>query len=444
MGIANSLEVLINAKDNTAKEFEKFEENLRRIADGFTRTGKKMMLGGLALGAAVGLAVREFQEEEQVVQKLTHVLKTSVDASDEQIESLKKQASALQKTGVVSDTTTMALQAQLGTFMLSADTIKMMTPAILDMVVAEQGVNATTEDMISFGNAFGMAMEGNYAALTRRGFKIDENTKQIIEHGTETEKAAAIVAYLNSVYKGMNEEMRKTSAGGLAALKNGFSDLQESLGEAAAPVLLDFMKQLTEYGEKIINWFKDLSPETKEFIGKMMIMAPLLITVGGGLFYVTGQLMQMGMFLMHANAWWKALGTAGKANMTVLAQTIAVVALTLIGMILLIEMATAAWQTFRAKQGAKKAIAGGAEADEIRRAYDAGEITKEEAMARMKGAQSGISESVRLSSGRTGTEKFQTSEIGRFIHIFADVNVKKEDEIGGKINESLKPLMAGS
>ena len=194
MGIANSLEVLINAKDNTAKEFEKFEENLRRIADGFTRTGKKMMLGGLALGAAVGLAVREFQEEEQVVQKLTHVLKTSVDASDEQIESLKKQASALQKTGVVSDKTTMALQAQLGTFMLSADTIQMMTPAILDMVVAEQGINATTEDMISFGNAFGMAMEGNYAALTRRGFKIDENTKQIIEHGTETEKAAAIAA----------------------------------------------------------------------------------------------------------------------------------------------------------------------------------------------------------------------------------------------------------
>lgn len=444
MGIANSLEVLINAKDNTAQEFEQFEENLKRIADNFTRIGKKMLLTGAALGGAVALAIREYQEEEQVVQKLTHVLKTSVDASDEQIESLKKQATALQKTGVVSDTTTMALQAQLGTFMLSADTIKMMTPAILDMVVAEQGINATTEDMISYGNAFGMAMEGNYAALTRRGFQIDENTKNIIENGTETEKATAIVEYLNSVYKGMNEEMRKTSAGGLAALKNGFSDLQESLGEAAAPVLLDFFKQLTEYGEKIINWFKDLSPETKEFIGKMMIMAPLLITVGGGLFYVTGQLMQMGIFLMHASAWWKALGTAGKANMTVLAQTIAVVALTLIGMILLIEMATAAWQTFRAKQGAKMAIAGGAEADEIRRAYEAGEITKEEAMARMKGAQSGISESVRLSSGRTGTEKFQTSEIGRLIHIFADVNVTKEDEIGGKINESLKPLMAGA
>ena len=443
MGIANSLEVLINAKDNTAKEFEKFEENLRRIADGFTRTGKKMMLGGLALGAAVGLAVREFQEEEQVVQKLTHVLKTSVDASDEQIESLKKQASALQKTGVVSDKTTMALQAQLGTFMLSADTIQMMTPAILDMVVAEQGINATTEDMISFGNAFGMAMEGNYAALTRRGFKIDENTKQIIEHGTETEKAAAIVAYLNSVYKGMNEEMRKTSAGGLAALKNGFSDLQESLGEAAAPVLLDFMKQLTEYGEKIINWFKDLSPETKEFIGKMMIMAPLLITVGGGLFYVTGQLMQMGIFLMHATAWWKALGTAGQTNILVLMQVLATFALTLIGVILLIEMATAAWQTFQAKRGAKTAIAGGAQADEIRRAYEAGEITKEEAMARMKGAQSGISESVRLSSGQTMFDKVSNSEIGRLFHVVADINVTKEDEIGEKINGALKPIMAG-
>ncbi len=445
MGMANTLEILINAKDNTAQDFAKFEENLKRIADGFTKTGKKMMVAGLALGGAIGLAVREYQKEEQVVAKLTHVLRTSVGASDDQIEALKNQAVGLQNIGVVSDTTTMALQAQLGTFQLQADTIAMMTPAILDMVVAEKGINATTEDMISFGNAFGMAMEGNYAALTRRGFKIDENTKQIIEHGTETEKAAAIVEYLNSVYAGMNEQMRKTSAGGFAMLKNAVGDLQETLGEAAAPLFLDTVQKLTGMVQNFMEWFRQLSPETKEFIGKMALLTPLLLLVGGGFLFITGKLITMGVGIMHLIKWFQVLGQAGMVNIGTLVSGFAAVSLALIGAILLLEMFISLWRTFQARKGAKEAAAGATESEEAYRAYQAGEISKEEALARMHAGQARGAAGGELARGRTMFEGVGQTvrEFGRIFQVDVNATFQKEDEAVDVLANNLRPVMAG-
>lgn len=439
MALANTLEVLINAKDNTAQEFDKFETNLKRVADGFTAAGKKMVLSGVAMAGAVGLSVREFMKEDQIVTKLSHVLKTSVNATDEQIESLKEQARELQRVGVISDMATMTFQAQMATFDLNTDTIKAMTPAILDMAVAEKGANVTAGDMIEYANAFGMAMEGNYASLTRRGFKIDEDTKKIIANGTESEKAAAIVAYLDTVYKGLNEEMRKTPAGQLAALKNEFSDLQQLVGGAVAPILTEAMRVLSVYIQRLSEWFQGLSPQLQQLIE----ISPILLILAGGLSMMIGKGIMLISTIMQMRMWWVAMGAAGQASMLGLLQATAAVGLSIIGLILVLEMAISLYQTLQALRGAKQAIKGGAEADKIRRAYEAGEISRDEAMVMMKGAQKGISSSVRLASGRTGTEQFQSSELGRFFNVFANVSVKKEDEIGEVVNKALKPTLTG-
>ena len=256
-------ELYVSLKADT-KEFEAAMQTSLSKTQGFVKgheaafkkVGMAVTAAGAAITAALGLAVKGYQEQEVVVKKLSHIMTTATGASNAEIESLRVQAKALERVGVVSDTVTMSLQAQLGTFQLNTETIKKMTPAIMDMVVAEKGVNATTEDMISFGNAFGMAMEGNYAALTRRGFKIDENTKQIIAHGTETEKAAAIVKYLESVYKGTNAAMRETSTGGIAALKMSFGELQDTIGENLIPVIAKLTSIITPIINKISDWME--------------------------------------------------------------------------------------------------------------------------------------------------------------------------------------------
>lgn len=279
MADSRELQILVTAKDETSKSLGNIKGKLEDMKPAFQ---KMAVAGTVAFGTittAVGLSIKAFQKQEQIETKLAHVMKQTTNASDAQIQSLKDQASQLQSLGVIGDETTMALQAQLSTFMLSTDTIKTMTPAILDMIVAEKGVNATSEDMISFANAFGMAMEGNYGALTKRGFKLDEATKQMIENGTETQKAQAITGYLTSTYDGMNEAMRATSAGGMSAMKNSFGDLQEAIGKAFLPILERLLPKITEIIDKTIKW----SQENPELLSKIILIGGAVSALVAGL-----------------------------------------------------------------------------------------------------------------------------------------------------------------
>lgn len=255
------LQILITAKDLATKELKGLEGALKsaeKASDAFA-------LGLAGVATVAGLCIKEYSESETAVTKLSHILKTATGASDAQVKSLVAQADALQKVGIVSDDTIVALQGQLATFNFTTDTIKSLTPAILDVVVAEKGVNATTEDMISYGNAFGMAMEGNYASLTKRGFKLDENTKAIIANGTETEKANAILKVLDGTYKGLNEKMTETSAGAMIRLNNQFKQLEEDIGKYLVPALIflttqlsNLMAQISPYIDKLpilFDWF---------------------------------------------------------------------------------------------------------------------------------------------------------------------------------------------
>lgn len=273
-----------NRATETIKQVESQLSGMEKKTKSMEPAFKKMAAAGTvafgALTAAVGLSVKAFQEQEVLEAKLETLLKNATNATDEQVNSLKEQASALQSIGVVGDEVIIALQAQLATFELNTDTIKKMTPAILDMIVAEKGVNATTEDMISFGNAFGMAMEGNYASLTKRGFKIDENTKKMIELGTEEQKATAITEYLNSVYEGTNKAMRETSAGGLKALKNSFGDLQEEIGEVFIPLLIDIVEKLTPMIDAIGKWIEQNPELTRTLTIVGTALAGVVASVG--------------------------------------------------------------------------------------------------------------------------------------------------------------------
>lgn len=283
----NVLKFIIEAQNKATDTIKQVESQLKGIekkTKDMEPAFKKMATAGTvafgALTAAVGLSVKAFQEQEVLEAKLETLLKNATNATNEQVNSLKEQASALQSVGVVGDEVTIALQAQLATFELNTDTIKKMTPAILDMIVAEKGVNATTEDMISFGNAFGMAMEGNYASLTNRGFKIDENTKKMIELGTEEQKATAITEYLNSVYEGTNKAMRETSAGGLKALKNSFGDLQEEIGEVFIPLLIDIVEKLTPMIDAIGKWIEQNPELTRTLTIVGTALAGVVASVG--------------------------------------------------------------------------------------------------------------------------------------------------------------------
>jgi hypothetical protein len=230
---------------------DKLSRNIKNLAAGF----------GVAFGTAavIGFAkksVKASLEAQAQQERLASLLQVTVGATDAQIASLDAQAAALEKVGVVSAGNITQTQSQLATFNLQLSTIEKLTPAILDYVTAEKGATATTEQFKSMTNGLAQALNGNFAALTRTGFVLDENTKSIIENGTESERVEAIVAVLNSTYKDFNKNLRDTPAGQMAVLANAAQEATTVIGTSLLGALQSITKSqdIEQLAEKVIDF----------------------------------------------------------------------------------------------------------------------------------------------------------------------------------------------
>lgn len=263
------------------KANQEAESGLTKLGNGFVKFGK--IAAGAALAAGAGLlafskkAVESAAEAEAAQTRLATILRNTGLATEEQIVALNDQAAALEKVGVASAGNINVLQGQLATFDLTADTIRDLTPAIIDYVIAEKGAAASAGDFQSAANGLAQALQGNFSSLSRVGFVLDDTTKELIANGTEAERTAALVEVLNSTYEGFNEVARETTEGQLVALRNGFDGLKETIGRALLPAfneliggvgrIIDRFQELWEiHGPNIIKRFERIKERAGELL----------------------------------------------------------------------------------------------------------------------------------------------------------------------------------
>ena len=319
----SSIETTLYIKgfDKTQDAFRSLHKNLKKTSDrvgkmkkrmqGVTRASKKMaVVGGLAFGAIVLASkklVKAYQEQERAEVRLETLVRNVAKATGKSVDmfkdeatwlkavnievnknvtAMKAQAIALQKIGVIGDEVTIFGQSQLATFALQTDAIQELTPAMLDMVVATKGINATQQDMIDIGNMLGKVMGGQVGALSRVGVVFNEAQGEILKTGTEMEKATALAQILNENFGGLNESARATSEGGMKALQNTFGDLQEKIGKTLVPLLAEIVNKMQPVIEKVMAWV-DANPElTKKIIlvtagiaGLLLVLSSLVLVL---------------------------------------------------------------------------------------------------------------------------------------------------------------------
>jgi len=200
---------------------------------------KKVAMGAIATYAIkLGRDSVKAAQEAGVAQfRLTTLLKTASNATNAQIATINAQADALAKVTVVSKENIQTVQSQLATFNLHTGAIEKLTPAILDYVTAEKGAAAGSEEYRNMTNGLALALNGNFGALSRVGFVLDDATKKQISSGTEMERAAAIAKVLNSTYKDYAITVGDTAAGAQQKLANQANNLKQSFGEMLLPVI---------------------------------------------------------------------------------------------------------------------------------------------------------------------------------------------------------------
>lgn len=220
----------------------------------------------LWLGAAfykVGNYIRGSQEawniQMQGEVKLATVLRQRVKATDAEIDSIKRLASAQQAIGVIGDEVQLAGAQQLATFISRKDSLDKLIPSMNNLLAQQKGLNATDQDAVNIGNLMGKVMQGQTSALTRVGITFTAAEEKLLKYGNEQQRAATLAQVINNNVGQMNQALANTPEGKLKQHANTMGDLQERVGRLYSVVkasLLPLFDAVSNSLEGVISWFE--------------------------------------------------------------------------------------------------------------------------------------------------------------------------------------------
>lgn len=197
--------------------------------------GMATVVSGAATAAAAYLvnfgrqSVDAALKAGEVTAKFQQVAKNN-NWTDEEQKSLLSLNKTLGQTGVISGGTLKAAQAQLGTFALTADQVKTLTPALADMIANNKGYNATAQDGVQIANLLGKVMTGSATALSKYGVTMTDAQKKVLQEGSASEKAAMAAQVLEANFGGINKALAQTPQGKMTILQHEIAGLKTSVG----------------------------------------------------------------------------------------------------------------------------------------------------------------------------------------------------------------------
>lgn len=182
------------------------------------------------LQAALTEMTADYQTSVVAQTQLATIMRQRMGSTEEEIQSIRDLCSAQQEQGVVEDDIAASGAQQMATFLKQKQSLDVLIPAMNNLIAQQDGLNATVQGAVSIGNMMGKAMQGQTEVLQRVGITFDETQKQVLQYGTETERAAMLAEVITANVGNMNEELGKTDAGKQKQLENTLGDIKEQLG----------------------------------------------------------------------------------------------------------------------------------------------------------------------------------------------------------------------
>lgn len=221
-----------------------------------------------SLTACVQGLVAAYTIQEEAETKLSTVMRNTMQATDEQVQSIKDLCSEQQKLGVIGDEVQLAGAQELATYLEKTDSLKQLIPVMNDMVAQQYGLNATQESAVNIATMLGKVMEGQTGALSRYGYSFTEAQAEILKFGTEEDRVATLADVVTASVGGMNEALAQTPSGKIKQLENTMGDLKETAGgltKITMPFLSWTSATLTTIMQfkNLCEWIKTLSRVAK-------------------------------------------------------------------------------------------------------------------------------------------------------------------------------------
>lgn len=233
--------------------------------------GMATVVSGAATAAAAYLvnfgkqSVAAALKAGEVTAKFQQVAKNN-NWTDEEQKSLLSLNKTLGQTGVISGGTLKAAQAQLGTFALTADQVKTLTPALADMIANNKGYNATAQDGVQIANLLGKVMTGSATALSKYGVTMTDAQKKVLQEGSASEKAAMAAQVLEANFGGINKALAQTPQGKMTILQHEIAGLKTSVGN-------DLIQAFGGVGGAVIKMVQAVEPLITALFDKIAQLA---------------------------------------------------------------------------------------------------------------------------------------------------------------------------
>ena len=209
-----------------AENFKSSIVNFAALATGIDSVNKSFSDLQSALKGLTDAHAAQIEAET----KLAVNMRNTMDAREEDIQSIKDLCSAQQQLGVIGDEVQLAGAQELATYLSEKQSLEQLIPVMNDMLAQQYGLNASQENAAQIATMLGKVMDGQTGALSRYGYTFDDTQEQILKFGTEAQRAAVLCDVVSSSVGGMNAELAKTDDGKQKQLENTIGDLKEELG----------------------------------------------------------------------------------------------------------------------------------------------------------------------------------------------------------------------
>lgn len=274
------------------RELSRSKENIDKWGHSLTNVGATMIgVGGAAL-FGLGKAAMASEDAQLSVVKLQNTLANMPALAGENSKQFTDLAASIQDYSAADGDAIVEAEALLGTFNLTADQIKSITPLVVDLS-RKFGL-----DMSSAAVQVGKALDGNVTALKRNGISIDEAM-------FATDRYGAVQKALSDQVGGFAAAEGATFAGSLQRLKNEMGDLAEGVGTGA----VDAFSSMFGVVDGLTDRFNELSPGAQNAIGKFATFGATGLVAAGGVSVLIGQII-----LAHQRFGAAAEGAAALTN----------------------------------------------------------------------------------------------------------------------------------
>ncbi len=262
--------------------FKKTDVAVNKLKGGFSSLSQSSLGTFATMGAGIigvtGLAqgyeraISEATGDTENLSKLTSAMKGQ-GFSEDAIKRVYDYSQSLQDYGVVAGDTIVAGMQQLATYNLTEQQLKNLAPALANVAVQQDGVNASNGTAVRTANMLAKGIMGQTGELRQAGITLTEYQESLIKTGTQSEKVNAIIEAVRMNVGEQNREMASRDIGVVAQSQNKIADAFKSVGFRLMKTrveiyrfLGDNLDLIVDFTSNSIDFFQDMGSGAKKAI----------------------------------------------------------------------------------------------------------------------------------------------------------------------------------